>query len=294
MMNAANAAGSNEDYKHDIFDKWIISRFNHTIKTYIQALESYRINEASKALYDFVWSEFCDWYIEILKIKALHNSRASGKIFNDAINLFEGALKLLHPVMPFISEELWCGLQEGREGKSISVEEMPPLNESLISNNIEHDIFEIQNLISAIRNLRAEVNLSPSVKCEVAISCSTKESNYVLSSVKNYVLSLAKIEKADVGINLPKPAYKHISSVVSGYQVYLKIEGIIDVEKERERTKKEIERAEGFLISINKKLENEKFVSKASPEIVENEKKKREDTKEKLEKLRSHYNSLAG
>jgi valyl-tRNA synthetase len=294
MMNINNSTGSNEDYEHEIFDKWIISRFHTTIKTYTDALAGYRINEASKALYDFVWGEFCDWYIEIIKVKASHNPKAAGKIFNDAINLFESTLKLLHPVMPFITEELWHGLNESRESKSISLGDMPDLNETVILPEVEKEISDIQNLVSAIRNLRAEINLSPSVKCEVLISCSSKESLDTLNSVKKYIISLAKIEKAEIGINLPKPEYKSISSVVNQYQVYLKIEGIIDVEKEKERTRKEIERAEGFLISISKKLENKKFVSKALPEVVENEKKKQEDTKEKLEKLRNHYNSLAG
>jgi len=169
---------------------------------------------------------------------------------------------------------------------------MPELSESNISAGIENDILGIQNLISAIRNLRAEINLSPSVKCDASVSCHSDLSCIILKSVLDYIKALAKSENIDIGVNLKKPSYKFITSVIGDYQVYLKIEGLIDIEKEKERTQKEIERAEKFLISINKKLANENFMSRASEEVVENEKKKQSDTISKLEKLKTHFKSL--
>jgi valyl-tRNA synthetase len=292
LMKKEQAAESNNDYIPDIFDKWIISRFHSTIKEYLTALGEYKTNEASKTLYDFIWGDYCDWYIEILKIKANNDPEAAKKLFADAISLFEDAMKLLHPVMPFITEELWQGVNDRKEGESITIAEMPILNESEIASDTEKQVAMVQELITSIRNLRAEINLSPSVKCDLSISCAEGNDKQLLKDTLSYVRSLAKAETIEITSSKNPPAYKTITSVTGPYQVYLKIEGLVDLEQEKSKIAKEIERAEGFLVSVNKKLSNQNFVSKASPEVVDIEKKKLEDTMLKLEKLRSHYESL--
>ncbi len=292
LMKKEQAGDSTNDYEHDIFDKWIVSRFNTTIKEYLKALSEYKTNEASKALYDFIWRDYCDWYIEILKIKSYSNPDAAKRIFADAINIFDDTIKLLHPVMPFITEELWQGINYRKDGESITVSDMPALNESVISVEIEKQVMLIQELITSIRNLRAEINISPAIKCDLNISCSEGADKQVLDRVLSYIKSLAKAETIEITTNGTAPAYKAITSVVGPYQVYMKIEGLIDEEQEKSRLAKEIERAEGFLNSVNKKLGNQNFISKASPEVVEVEKKKQEDTLQKLEKLKSHYELL--
>lgn len=290
MMKKEQSSG-NADYSPDIFDKWIISRLNTTIKDYLRALDEYKINEASKALYDFIWRDYCDWYIEILKIKANLYPDSSAKIFNDAINIFESAIKLLHPVMPFITEELWQGIGECSDNDSISLTQMPALDESAVSRETENKVDLLQELITSVRNLRAEVNISPSVKCDVRINIPGAETEFI-NTVSGYIKTLGKIENLEISSGGKTPEYKTITSVVGPYQVYLKIEGLIDIEQEKERLEKEIERAEGFLNTVNKKLGNENFVAKASPEVVNVEKKKREDALQKLEKLKSHYELL--
>jgi valyl-tRNA synthetase len=292
LMKKDQAEDSTHDYEYDIFDKWILSRFHTTLKEYLKALGEYKTNEASKALYDFIWGDYCDWYIEILKIKSYNNPGASKKIFSDAIAIFENTIKLLHPVMPFITEELWQGLSERNENESITVSDMPALNESVISAETEKQVFLLQELITSIRNLRAEINISPSVKCDLSISCRGGSDKKLLESGLSYIKSLAKAETIEITAEGKAPLYKAITSVVGPYQVYLKIEGLIDVEQEKQRLAKEIERAEGFLGSVNKKLSNKNFISKASPEVVNVEKKKLDDTMQKLEKLKSHYESL--
>src|SRR4030095_2885865 len=112
LMKKEQSAGSNKDYVEDIFDKWIISRFNSALKDYLKALKDYKINEASKVLYDFIWRDYCDWYIEILKIKSAEQPESSTRIFDNAVNIFESTIKLLHPVMPFVTEELWQGIKD--------------------------------------------------------------------------------------------------------------------------------------------------------------------------------------
>ena len=292
LMKKEQSKNSLKEYKQDIFDKWILSRFNSTLKVYLKALNEYKINEASKALYDFIWRDFCDWYIEVLKIKSNEQPESTAKVFENAINIFEDTLKMLHPVMPFITDELWQGIKERKENESISVSDMPVLDESLISEEMEKKVALIQELITSTRNLRAEMSLSPSLKCDVVIACRSDNDEKMLQQSLSYIKSLSKIENLELTDSNHLPKFKSITSVVGPYQVYLKIEGLIDIEQEKKRLGKEIERAESFLSSINKKLSNENFISKASADVVNNEKKKQEDTRLKLEKLKNHYKSL--
>jgi len=287
---------SSADYKEDIFDKWIVSRFNSAIRDYLKALESYKINEASKALHEFIWGDFCDWFIEVLKIKSSEQPKAAKAIVDKAFDIFEQTLQALHPVMPFITEELWGSIKDRKENDTITFADFPKVHESAIDSEIENEVIEFQQLITAIRNLRSEINLSPSVKCDVVINCHDASEKKFLTEVSGYIKQLAKAENLE--ITLPNefaklPEFKSMTSVVGPNQVYIKIEGLIDLEQEKARLNKEIERAESFLVTINKKLSNQNFVSKASEDVVNNEKKKLEDTQIKLEKLRIHYKSLA-
>ncbi|RPI15003.1 MAG: valine--tRNA ligase [Ignavibacteriae bacterium] len=286
---------SQPDYKHDIFDKWIESRLNSAIQTYVLALDEYKINEASKALHEFIWGDFCDWYIEVLKIKSNEQPEAGLIIFDKGFEIFDKVLRLLHPVMPFITEELWQAIGDRKENESISISEFPVLNENVISKDIETEVALMQELVTSIRNLRAELNLSPSVKCDVVIACENEKSAFYVDELSSYIKSLAKIGELQsmVKEDFAKiEQFKSLTSVVGPFQIYVKIEGLIDIEQEKQRLDKEIQRTESFLISIEKKLSNEKFVQKASPEVVENERKKQEDSRQKLEKLKEHYNSL--
>lgn len=294
LMKKEQSQGNNKPYEKDIFDIWINSRLQTAVKDYLAALNEYKINEASKALYDFIWGDFCDWYIEILKIKANNNPDSAQIIFEHAIDIFEDAIKLLHPVMPFITEELWQGIKSRKEGESITVSDMPKLNETEINRDAEDGVTAIQQLIAAARNLRAEMGLSPSVKCDITVNCSGSDDEKFIAGVKEYIRILAKINELDIAVSSEAPAYKSVTTVVGKYQVYLKIEGLIDVDAEKAKLSREIERTEGFILSVDKKLSNEKFVSKASKEVVENERKKLEDNKQKLEKLKEHLKILEG
>lgn len=284
-----------EDYQPDIFDHWIDSRLNNTILTFLGTLESYKINEASKTLYDFIWGDFCDWYIEILKIKTFEQKEYALQVVKKGFEIFENILKLLHPVMPFITEELWQSVANRKPNESISNSDFPHPDESLIFSDIENKISGIQGLITAVRNLRTELDLKPSVKCDVLINCSDNECKTLVDALSHYIINLSKIKNLEVTTAeefLKIPKFKSISSVVDSYQVYLKVEGLINIEQEKIRINKEISRVEILLKGIDKKLNNDNFLGKASAEVVENEKRKKEDFQSKLNKLKEHYESL--
>lgn len=291
----AGMASKVEKYVPDTFDKWIESRLNSTIKVYTEALNSYKINEASKALHEFIWGDFCDWYIEIIKIRTSEKLESTESLLDKAFEVFEKTLKLLHPVMPFLTEELWQSIRADDKLKSISISEFPVLDESRISVEIEEKIREIQEIITAIRNLRAELNLTPSVKCNIVMKCEDDNCKKLINDFVSFIKNLGKIDGFEIftGDEFDKVSkFKSIVSVVGRYQIYIKVEGLIDIEQEKERINKEIMRTEEFLSSIEKKLSNENFLNRASEDVVVNERKKREDSFSKLAKLKEHFNSL--
>lgn len=284
-----------QNYEPDIFDKWIDSRLNSTISNFIGALESYKINEASKTLYDFIWGDFCDWYIEILKINTIEQKEYAHYVVDKGFEIFENILKLLHPVMPFITEELWQSISNRKLNESISISDFPQSDKSLISSDIEVKINGIQGLITAVRNLRTELNLSHSIKCDVLINCSDSECKNFVISLAHYITNLSKINNFEVttsGEFLKLPKFKSVSSVVDNYQVYLKVEGLINIDQEKDRIYREISRVEVLLKAIDQKLNNDNFLEKASTDVIENEKRKKEDFISKLSRLNEHYQSL--
>jgi valyl-tRNA synthetase len=261
----------------------------------VNALDEYKINEASKTAHEFIWADFCDWYIEVLKTKLNENPEHAEILLRSAFEIFEKVLKMLHPIMPFITEELWQLTQERKAGESISTADFPVPDLSLISDGTEKQVSKIQDIITAIRNLRSEMNINPSAKCRVLINCKDGQSERLITGTSGFIISLSKLEKLDITRqeDSGKPGkLRSVSSVVDEYQIYLLTDGLIDIEKERMRLNKEIERMEVFLAAIDKKLNNDNFTSKASPEIVSIEKKKSEDARSKLERLKLFYESL--
>ncbi len=294
LMKKEQSAGADNSYETDVFDKWIISRLNHTIRDYLKALSEYKINEASKALYDFIWRDYCDWYIEILKIKANEHPDSAQKIFSDAIDIFESAVKLLNPVMPFITEELWQGIKDRSENDSITISEMPVLDELLISPEAERDVTDIQEIITAIRNLKTELKYA-AVKGKVEISTADSSGVKMLNDYPHYILKLTKTE----AVNIVKKKESETSekqnwayTVVGNFEIYLERELLFDAVEEKKKLEDEMIKIRSFMDSISKKLDNEGFVSKAPAAVIEGERKKLTDQQEKLDKLTRQFESL--
>jgi len=180
----------------ELVDRWILSRFNQTIKKVTESIESYEFGEAARALYEFIWSEFCDWYVEIAKIR-LYGQDIKAKMLAQGIllTILEGILKMLHPFMPFITEEIYQRVigQEARDKKTIMLESWAKADKSLIDNKTEEEMGYLIEIIRQIRNLRREKNIPPKDEIEIKIYSLKEERRELLAKGKAYLLRLAKV-----------------------------------------------------------------------------------------------------
>ncbi len=282
--------------KHiDFSDEWISSRFHQTLRQLNEAMERFEINNATKIIYTYVWNDFCDWYIELMKNRLYSGDEAAGPDFTGeiksavltrALKNFENLLKIVHPFMPFITEELWQLISERKKGESISTSDYPVFDSSKINLSAEKEMEFIQDVITALRNIRGEMNIVPSKQINAFI----KSSEVGIHQV-DYIKKLAKVNEIKINKNLTKPKAS-VSAVVKETEIYVPLEGLIDLEVERNRLQKEIERLEGALTSIDKKLSNEKFVKNAAPDVVEKERTKKKNWEMNLVKLKEIFNNL--
>lgn len=288
-----NAQSVNRDMslldKHvDFSDQWISSRFNRTLKELNHAMEAFEINNASKIIYSFVWNDFCDWYIELSKNRLYSdNIEIKTAVLTRALVYFENLLKIVHPFMPFVSEELYHLIEKREDGESISTSQYPRVNENEISLKAEREMETVQNIITAIRNIRGEMNIPPSRQVDAYIKTSAIEKHQ-----EEYIKKLARVTNIHCSEDIQKPKAS-VSAVIKDCEIYIPLEGVIDLDIERSRLNKEIERLQGSLANINKKLSNEKFVANAAADVVEKERKKKELWDENILKLKEILNNLS-
>lgn len=280
-----------EEYSYS--EKWIRSRLHSTIMKVNSSLENFKINDYSKILYDFIWRDFCDWYIEIFKVEIAKNSdnRFKQALVSFALETFENILKMIHPIMPFISEELWHLLTNANENESISLQLNPNPNENFIDTELENDFEVYQLVVEEIRRLRNEIGIEP--QKQVAVTLFTNKNNLfdLINNLKETIGFLAKCKQVDV-VSTPTHFTKTVSSVVREVQINIHLGSEINIEKEKERLQKEIERLNRNISTIRSKLENLSFLSKAATEIVERERQKLHSMQDSLEKVQEIYSKL--
>jgi valyl-tRNA synthetase len=268
----------------DISDRWMAARIQETIIGVNNDFDNYKLNDALKKVYSLIWDDFCDWYIELAKPEDYGQNIPDEKL-NTALGFFEQLMKLLHPFMPFISEEIYQHIQERSTDEALLIADWPQADESKLNKEDIKLFGMLQDMVSSLRNIRSEVNVSPKEKLDVRIS--TKASSMADAILQNKIVleKLESINTLQVGTNIEKPKV-YSSSIVSGNEIYVPLEGLVDFEKERERIQKEIDRLEDFLNGIEKKLANQGFVQNAPEAVVKLEKKKQSDTQDSLLKLR--------
>ncbi|MGC2327894.1 MAG: valine--tRNA ligase [Candidatus Sulfotelmatobacter sp.] len=276
-------------------DRWILSRFNRVAADVNAALETYRFHEAANRIYDFFWGEFCDWYLELIKPRLIYEDGTDTGPARIAcaslVDLFDASLRLLHPVMPFITEEIWQAIYEGKPPfKSIALAKYPDVTESQVDIAAEVEMAILQDLIVSVRNLRAELKVEPKVKVPIEVFAPEAEIRRMIEQNRGAVERLAGVEKITfVEESLAKRAGARSTSRFDVHAVY---ERKIDVAAECERLKKELEKIEKELGNNQKQMTNEQFLAKAPAQVVEGLRKRAAELVVLQEKCKSKLAEL--
>jgi len=305
--------GGIKDSAPDLASKWILSRLAAIADDINRALEEYRFNDAASSIYQFIWHEFCDWYLEMTKselnpptppspsrgegegggeISELQTPSSKAGVRWCLLHTLDTSLRLLHPFMPFVTEEIWQTIPHVKSHLPETEEVRPQIgNESGIKESImvsdypkslprdyqaEEDMSYIIEAVMGIRTIRGELNISPSFKLKVMIKTFTQMAEKILKGNMQYLKNLAKASEINIGINVEKPEYS-ATSVKSFMEIYVPLKGVLNIAAEIDRLKKEEAKVEGSIASLNKKLFNEDFLQRAPKEIVDKEKAKYEE-----------------
>ena len=272
----------------EVVDRWILSRLERTISATNEALESYRFSDATRVLYEFFWHDYCDWYLEAIKPRLARNGDGRRWAQGTMVYVLDRAMRLLHPFMPFITEEVWQKLggtgQAEDEERSIMVAAWPEAEERWIDEEAEREMAMVQEVVGAVRNIRAEMRVPPGKRVRVLIRSASKELLSVVERNRDYIVHLAKAEALTVGEDLEKPDAS-ASAVVGETEIFVPLEGVIDVAMERARLEKEALRIRKALTGLQKKLADDRFLNNAPTEVVERERTKRTEYAASLEKL---------
>jgi valyl-tRNA synthetase len=299
------------DDEKTLADKWIESRLNTTILKSGQALDHYEVTEYSKLLFDFVMNDFCSWYVEIVKIHSNQSNdpQYKGRLSSFAINIFNEILLMLHPVMPFITEEIWHLINNVSDNDSISLQEIMQTNKSKMNKELENKIdlesenkFDIaKSYVKEIRMTKATSNaIDPNKKTHVSILTDYTANIVAYNDFKSFIAPLSgslSVEMININGNVnvlsdepySEPVHM-LKSVVIQSNIHIPLEGAVDLEAEKERLKKEAKRLEGQIMGITKKLSNERFVNNAPEQVIANERKKLADMTENLNKINEQLN----
>lgn len=292
LMNMEGYDKDAELAPYTLADKWILSRLQDTVKDVTGLLERFELGEAGRAIYDFIWSEVCDWYIEIAKPRLYNKEAAAERATAQHVlaTVLVSAMKLLHPYMPFITEEIYQCLPH--EAESIMISKWPVADESLVDPEAERGMNAIMDSIKAIRNMRAEVNANPGKKIP-AIMLVSEDLREVVAHNDSYIKLLGGIDNLELRpLNGKKPE-NAMAAVVTGIEVYLPLAGLIDVEKETQRLSKELAAMEKDLQRAGGKLNNAGFLAKAPEDVIAKERAKYEELSGKIEAVKKRMAYLA-
>lgn len=259
--------------------KWILSRLASTVDDVNNALEEYRFNDAANSIYQFIWHEFCDWYLEMAKTE-IQTSEGDSGVRWCLLYTLDASLRILHPFMPFVTEELWQKIknhssavnsQQKKIEDSIMISDYPrSLQRDYMA---EKDMSYIIDAVNGIRNIRGELNISPSLKLNALVKTFSTTGEKILSENLQYIKDITRTDKLDIGMHVEKPECS-ATSVKSSMEIYVPLKGVLNIETEIDRLNKDKEKIEESLEFLNKKLFNEDFLKKAPVEVVEKEKTK--------------------
>ena len=271
-----------------IEDKWILSKYNEVVKSVTENLDNFELGVAVSKLYDFIWDNFCDWYIELVKPRLFDKENPTGKSAQYVLTyVLSNTMKLLHPFMPFITEEIWQHLPH--DGESIMISDYPEYNSSLVFEDEEKAMELIMSSITAIRNRRAEMNVPPSKKAKVII---VTDKSDIFTKGAIFFEKLASASETVVQGDKTDISANAVNIVVPSAEIFLPLDDLVDKEKELERLNAEKKKLEGEIKRVEGKLNNPGFVAKAPQKVVDEEKAKGEKYKEMLAKVLETINNM--
>ena len=279
----------------DLADRWILSRLNTTLAGVREAIAEYEISRMTKDLYDFLWHDFCDWYLEMIKSRLYGDEPLPVKqaVVSRALDVFDAALRLLHPVMPFITEELWQTIRMRDASATIMREQIPTPDPSMADRNVERHMAFVQNVIEAVRQIRSEMSIPPSREISVIMRISGAHPEPEVRKFEGYFKRLARVTSLSFISGTGRPGVA-AGAVVDGEEFFVPLTGLIDVDVEKRRLQKEIDRITGVLSGIRSKLGNPAFTERAPEEIVAREREKQASFETNLAKLSRNLAELSG
>ena len=275
----------------ELADRWILSRLDHTIKAVTGSLEAFHMSDAFKAIYHFFWDEFCDWYLELIKARLYDDENPQGRKTAQTVATFvlKQCMHMLHPVIPFITEEIWQRLKN--DGEADLVKAAWPESIDRIDEAAESEMAFVQDVITGIRTARGEMNIPPAARANLLYRTADNNIVRMLDAHGNYIESLARIDSI-VAITDTSDLQSAAAVIVNGAELFIPLAGLIDIELEKKRLDKEIGRLEKQVTGLEKKLSNDSFLAKAPAEVVAKDKQKLHDFAEKLGKLKQNLERL--
>jgi valyl-tRNA synthetase len=289
-------ADLNEEESLTLADRWILSRLQQTIGDVTSHLDSFRFNLAGKALYDFFWGDFCDWYLETVKLRFREeNSSQDGYLAKKvSVYVLERVLRLLSPFIPFVTEQIWrnlYGYDWSDTSQALMAQPWPVVDQRLNFQKSLEEMGKLQEIIVSIRTLKSDLGLASAVKPRVVLKTETKKTLEFLERHSAYITDLARIEKPEISINAHKPEHS-ATSVVSEVEIYLPLEGLLDMDSEKKKLSEEQEKLINLLAQTKTRLKDQNFLNKAPAPVVEKEKSKQEDLELRLAKIKKHLEAL--
>jgi valyl-tRNA synthetase len=261
-------------------DRWILSRLQRATGEVVRSLDEYHFNDAAAAVYSFFWHEFCDWYLELAK-PTLYGKETPEKRLASQQTLKEvlkGGLKLLHPFMPFVTEEIWQKLTN--DGSSIMVSSFPAVDESLLDEDAEREMAMIMDVITSIRNIRGEMGIAPSKKLRVIISAPQEAEKAIAEAQQSNIINLAGLAELSIEGDREEPKGS-ATGVVGLMRIFVLLEGLINIAEEKARLEKELAKLDKDLAIVSKKLANRDFLAKAAEAVIRKEEEKHKALREK-------------
>ena len=305
MMNLndlGDSKGTLQIENLELADRWILSRYYQTILQVREQLDGYSMGEATKSLYEFFWGDFCDWYIELVKSRLQEDYEPTSRetVQQTLAFVLDGILRLLHPFMPHVTEEIWQLLTYGTSEPSsdrpvLAIQPYPEIDTTHINTELEEQFELLIGTIRTIRNLRAEAEIKPSVKIKVILQSDSDRERTLLEAGKNYILDLAKVEDLSIVASVDESATEEaIAGVVGTVQAIVSLVGVVDIGQLIAKLERTLKKLESAIASAQGRLNNEGYVKKAPPEVVETARAELEESLKQQEILKARLAQLQG